>query len=160
MFIEATHRQPQKTWAQCAAWKAPGRTNQRASSPFRSEGLSGLGWGSESPWWSVLCSDSWSRSWCRCESSLWPPCRTSSSFSRMSFSVSLSTTPGAAGIGKSVPLSLVSLLRRCRVQHLMLKGGKHFQNIHSDSCYFQLWPFVAPLPDGVYRLNILQLQYH
>lgn len=32
----------------------------------------------------------------------------------MSFSVSLSATPGVAGMGKSVPLSLVSLLQSCR----------------------------------------------
>lgn len=37
---------------------------------------------------------------------------TSSSFSRMSFSVSGSVPGGTAGIGKSVPLSLVSLLKR------------------------------------------------
>lgn len=107
--------------------KARGQTNQRASSPFRSEGLSGSGWGSECLW--CVCLDSWSWSWWWCESGLWSPCRTSSSFSRMSFSVSLSATPGTAGRGKSVPLSLVSLLRSCRVQHLIFKvfGGKQFQ---------------------------------
>lgn len=42
------------------------------------------------------------------------PVLTSSSFSRMSFSVSESGTVGITGIGKSVPLSLVSLLRVVR----------------------------------------------
>lgn len=45
------------------------------------------------------------------------PAHTSSSFSRMSFSVSESDTAGTAGMGKSVPLSRVSLL-----------GGKRGRN--------------------------------
>lgn len=42
--------------------------------------------------------------------SLDPSTLTSSSFSRISFSVSVSGSAGASGMGKSVPLSLVSLL--------------------------------------------------
>jgi len=41
----------------------------------------------------------------------WGPTLTSSSFSRMSFSVSASGTGGMTGMGKSVPLSRVSLLQ-------------------------------------------------
>lgn len=94
-------------WINCGAKAA-----QRASSDISlcSECVSASGWSSKcSWWWALLCSDSWSCWWC--ESGCWSACRTSSSFSRMSFSVS-SPTPGGAGMGKSVPLSLVSLLQR------------------------------------------------
>lgn len=101
---------------------------QRASSRIWSEGVSGSDWGSECSWWTELCSDLWSWSWwCWCDSGSWSACRTSSSFSRMSFSVSLSATPGTTGMGKSVPLSLVSLLQRnkhCRnVRHFIFTAG-------------------------------------
>lgn len=71
-----------------------------------------MGWRSECSWWSKLWAESCSWSWC--DSSSWSACRTSSSFSLMSFSVSVSVsaTPGTTGMGKSVPLSRVSLLQR------------------------------------------------
>ena len=48
---------------------------------------------------------------------------TSSSFSRISFSVSGSVPGGTAGIGKSVPLSLVSLPRTNDICHLWCGPG-------------------------------------
>lgn len=118
------------------------KDSQRASSFIWSEWVSGSAWGSEFSWCSKPCSDLWSwPCWWRCDSSSWSACRTSSSFSRMSFSVSLSVTPGTTGMGKSVPLSLVSLLqrdKRCReVQHLIFTVGFLKRHHFHFSCLLQ-----------------------
>lgn len=133
--------------------------SQRASSAIWRKCVSGLGWGSECSWWSELYSESclWSR-W-QCESGSWSACRTSSSFSRMSFSVSLSATVGTTGMGKSVPLSLVSLLQRetrCRdVQwHKMISVlAKRLGGSRSDmwlANHSWLWHLTA-VKDSEYR---------
>lgn len=105
---EAAHCQLQRTWAEfcfksvSVMWRHYGQTAW--SSSWR-DCVSDSCW---SQLWSPRCSGPHC---CSCDSGSWSADRTSSSFSRMSFSVSLSVPPVTKGMGKSVPLSLVSLLQ-------------------------------------------------
>lgn len=122
-------------------------STQRYSSPFS--------WQRPSP--SAWCGPSGACSDCRCcagcgASAVCPACRTSSSFSRMSFSVS-SAAPDSAGMGKSVPLSLVSLLQKSETgseyASVNPKKTKQIPKKPRWRCFFYPWkPPISSLWDS------------